>query len=105
MTYLKILDINVDFLRTAAKTDFMDELRQDIERKLANFDDMEGSSYNKYHIIQLIKAIEIDKFKFLLGDISAKRLYHDVDNTLRLFKIKYPRFDYMNDLAVNAYFS
>lgn len=105
MSFVKILDVNVNFLRTAAKKDFMDELRHEIERKLASLDDMKGFPYDKPDIIQLIKAIETDKVKFLQGDISAKRLYRDVDYTLGLFKIKHPGFDYMNDPAIDAYFS
>ncbi len=105
MSLVKILDINVDFLRKAASKDFMDELLHEVERKLANLDGMKGVRYGKPDIIQLIKSIETDKVKFLRGDISAKRLYCDIDYTLRLFKIKHPGFDYMNDPAINAYFS
>jgi len=105
MSYLKILDVNVNFLRTAAKKDFMDELRREIERILAALDDMKGFPYDKPDIIQLIKTIETDKVKFVRGEISAKRLYSDVDYTLSLFKIKHPGFDYLNDPIVNAYFS
>jgi hypothetical protein len=54
MSYLKILDVNVNFLRIAAKKDFMDELRHEIERKLAALDDMKGFPYYKPDIIQLI---------------------------------------------------
>jgi len=43
--------------------------------------------------------------KCLKGDISAKRLYRDVDYALSLFRIKHPGFDYMKDPALNAYFS
>jgi len=105
MSYLKILDVNVNFLRTAARKDFMDELRHEIERKLADLDDMKGFPYDKPDIIQLIKAIETDKVKFVRGEINAKQIYSDVDNTLNLFKIKHPGFDYLNDPGVNAYFS
>jgi hypothetical protein len=105
MSYLKILDVNVNFLRTAAKKDFMDELRREIERKLAALDDMKGFPYDKPDIIQLIKTIETDKVKFVRGEISAKRLYSDVDYTLSLFKIKHPGFDYLSDPVVNAYYA
>jgi hypothetical protein len=66
---------------------------------------MKEVPYDKPDIIQLIKSVETDKVKFLRGDISAKRLYCDIDYTLSLFKIKHPGFDYMNDPAINAYFS
>ena len=69
------------------------------------FDDPKGYPYGKPDIIQLIKAIETDKVKFLRGDISAKRLYCDVDYTLKLFKIKHPGFDYLKDPAIDAYYS
>jgi hypothetical protein len=105
MSFVKILDVNAHILRNAAKKDFVDGLRHEIERKLANLDDMKGFPYDKPDIIQLIKAIEMDKVKFLQGNISAKRLYCDVDYTLSLFKIKHPGFDYLNDPAINAYFS
>jgi hypothetical protein len=105
MSFVKILDVNVNFLRTAAKKDFVDELRHEIEKKLASLDDMKGFPYDKSDIIQLIKAIETDKVKFLQGDISAKRLYCDVEYSLSLFKIKHPGFDYMNDPAIDIYYS
>ena len=105
MSFVKILDIDVEFLRKAANKDFMDELLHEVERKLANLDEMKGVLYNKPDIVQLIKSIETNKVKFLRGEISAKRLYCDIDYTLSLFKIKYPGFDYMNDQALNTYFS
>jgi hypothetical protein len=66
---------------------------------------MDRLPYKKSDIVRLISSIETDKVKFLLGDISAKRLYCDVDYALSLFKIKHPGFDYMKDPALNAYFS
>jgi hypothetical protein len=63
MSYLKILDVNVNFLRTAAKKDFMDELRREIDRKLADLDDMKGSPYDKPEVILLIKSIETYKVR------------------------------------------
>jgi hypothetical protein len=102
---MKILDVNVNFLRIAARKDFMDELRHEIERKLTDLDDMNGFPYDKPDIIQLIKAIETDKVKFVRGEISAKRLYSDVDYTLSLFKMKHPEFDHLKDPAMDVYFS
>ena len=58
MSYLKILDVNVNFLRTAAKKDFMDELRHEIESKLTSLHDVERLPYDKRDIIQLISSIE-----------------------------------------------
>ncbi len=105
MSFVKILDIDVDFLRRAANKDFMDQLLHEVERKLAGLDEMKGLPYGKPDIIELIKSIETNKVKFLRGDISARRLYCDIDYSLSLFKIRHPRFDYMNDPAINAYFS
>jgi len=104
MSLLKILDINVHFIRKANIDDFVNELGHEIEEKLASLDDMEGLPYEKIDIIQLISSIEIDKMKCLKGEISAKRLYLDVDYALSLFKIKHPKFDYLKDPALNAYF-
>ena len=105
MSLLKILDINVHFIRKAASDNFVNELTHEIEEKLASLDDMEVLPYNKPDIVQLIGSIEIYKMKCLKGEISAKRLYRDVDYALSLFKIKHPGFDYMNDPVLNAYFS
>lgn len=105
MSFVKIIDIDVDFLRKASNKDFMDELLHGVEGKLANLDEMKEVHYDKPDIIQLIKSIETNKVKFLRGDISAKRLYCDIDFSLSLFKIKHPGFDYMNDPAIDAYFS
>jgi hypothetical protein len=105
MSYLKILDINVNFLRVAANKDFLGELDHEIERKLASLDDVEGLPYDKRDIIQLISSIETDKVRFLKGEISAKRLYRDVDYSLSVFKIKHPEFDHRKDPAMSVYFS
>ncbi len=105
MSLVKILDINVDFLRRAANKNFTDELLHEVERKLANLDDMKGVRYGKPDIIQLIKSIETNKVKFLRGDIRAKQLYREVDFKLSKFKKQYPEFDYLNDPIVNAYYS
>ena len=105
MSFVKILDINVNFLRTAANKDFMDELSHEIERKLAKLDDMEGLPYGKPDIVQLISSLEKDKIRFLRADISARQLYAEVASELSQFKIRHPRFDYLNDSGLNAYYS
>ena len=105
MSLVKILDINVNLLKKATAKTSNDELNHEIEGKLANFHDMKGLPYEKSDIVRLISSIETDKVKFLLGDISAKRLYRDVDHALSLFRIKHPGFDYMKDPALNVYFS
>ena len=104
MSLLKILDINVHFIRKANSDDFVNELSHEIEEKLASLDDMEGLPYSKPDMTQLINSIELDKMKCLKGEINANRLYCDVDYALYLFKIKHPKFDYLKDPAFNAYF-
>ena len=105
MSLIKILDINAHFIRKSSSDDFVSELSHEIEEKLASLDDMEGLPYDKPDIVQLIGTIETYKMKCLKGDISAKRLYCDVDYALSLFRIKHPGFDYMKDPGLNAYFS
>lgn len=105
MSLLKILDINVHFIRKANSDDFVNELSHEIEEKLANLGNMEILPYEKTDIVQLIGSIEIYKMKCLKGELSAKRLYRDVDYALNLFKIKHPGFDYMKDPILIAYFS
>ena len=105
MSLIKILDINAHFIKKSSSDDFVSELTHEIEEKLASLDDMEGLPYDKPDIVQLIGTIETYKMKCLKGDISAKRLYRDVDYALSLFKIKHPGFDYMKDPGLNAYFS
>jgi hypothetical protein len=105
MSLLKILDINVHFIRKANSDDFVKELIHEIEEKLASLDGIDSLPYDKPDIVQLIGAIETHKMTCLCGDISAKRLYRDVDYALSLFKIKHPGFDYLKDPALNAYFS
>jgi hypothetical protein len=104
MSLLKIMDINVQVIRKADSDDFVNELIHEIEEKLASLDGIDSLPYNKPDIVHLIGAIEIDKMKCLRGQISAKRLYRDVDYALSLFKIKNPKFDYLKDPAFNAYF-
>jgi hypothetical protein len=105
MSFLKILDISVHFQKTAANEDFMDELSHEIEKKLANLDDTEGLPYGKPDIVELISSIEKDKIRFLRADISARQLYAEVASKLSQFKIQHPRFDYMNDSGLSAYYS
>jgi len=105
MSYLKILDINDNFLRSAASDDFMDVLVHEIEIKLAGLEDMEKLPYDKPDIIGLINSIEKGKIRFLQGEISAKRLYRNVNDSLSQFTIKHPGFDYLKDPAMNVYFS
>jgi len=102
---VKILDINVNLLKKAPTKTSNDDLNHEIQGKLSELHDMDRLPYKKSDIVQLISSIETDKVKFLLGDISAKRLYCDVEYALSLFKIKHPGFDYMKDSALNAYFS
>ena len=105
MSLVKILDINANLLKKAAQKTSNDELSHEIEGKLAQFHDMDRLPYEKPDMVQLISSIERNKMKCLKGEISAKRLYCDVDYALSLFKIKHPRFDYLKDPALNAYFS
>ncbi len=105
MSLVKILDFNVDLLKKAVNKTSTDEMHHEIEEKLATFHDMDELPYDKPNIVELISSIEVHKVKFLLGDISAKRLYCDVDYDLSLFKIKHPGFDYMKDPVLNAYYS
>lgn len=105
MSLLKILDINVNLLKKATTKTSNDDWNHEIQGKLSELHDMDRLPYKKSDIVQLISSIETDKVKFLLGDISAKRLYCDVNYALSLFKIKHPEFDYMKDPALNAYFS
>ena len=105
MSLIKILDINAHFIKKSSSDEFVSELSHEIEEKLASLDDMKGLPYDKPDMIQLISTIEIDKMKCLKGDITAKRLYRDVDYALSLFRIKHPGFDYMKDPGLNAYFS
>ena len=102
---MKILDININLLKKAPTKTSNDDLNHEIQGKLSELHDMDRLPYKKSDIVQLISSIETDKVKFLLGDISAKRLYCDVEYALSLFKIKHPGFDYMKDSALNAYFS
>jgi len=86
-------------------SDFATELRRDIEALHASPVEVKGLPYGKSDIVDLICTIETCKRKCLNGEISAKRLYRDVDYALSLFKIKHPGFDYLKDPVLNAYYS
>ena len=105
MSFVKILEINTHFLSIAASNDFVNELNQLIEGKLHILDDIKGLPYSKPDIVQLISSIEKDKIRFLRAGLSAKQLYTDVASKLSKFKVQHPRFDYLNDPALNIYFS
>jgi hypothetical protein len=102
---MKILDIDSDFLKAAANDAFMDELRQEIERKLDKLGEKAMFSYGKRDVIQLISDIEKTKIRFLQGHIRAQQLYKEVDFKLCMFKRQYAEFDYLNDSVLNAYFA
>jgi len=102
---MKILDIDSNFLKAAANAAFMDELRQEIERKLDKLGEKAMFSYGKRDVIQLISDIEKTKIRFLQGHIRVQQLYRDIDSKLSMFKKQYPEFDYLNDPIVNAYYA
>jgi len=105
MLLMKILDIDSRFLKIASHEAFMDELDKHIEGKLASLDDMLGLPYDKHHIEQLIHSVEMQKMKCLKGEISAKRLYRNIDHALSLFKTNHPSFDFQKDPVIVAYYS
>ena len=47
----------------------------------------------------------MQKMKCLKGEISAKRLYRNIDHALSLFKTKHPSFDFQKDPVIVAYYS
>ncbi|MEN6509067.1 MAG: hypothetical protein ABFD63_09860 [Smithella sp.] len=102
---MKMLDIDSDFLKAASNEAFMDELRQEIERKLDKLDEKEMLPHCKRDVIQLISGIEKAKIRFLQGHIRVQQLYREVDANLSMFKKQYPKFDYLNDPVVNAYYA
>jgi len=67
--------------------------------------DAEGLPYSKDDMIQLIIFIEKCKIRFWQGDISAKELLHEVNTEIDRFKMQHPKFDFLNDSALNAYYS
>ncbi len=104
MGFLSIFGISPDFVKIAESRD-LDRMSSEFERKLSILDQLEELLYEKEDIIQLIGTIETDKIRFLQGSINGKRFYEDVDRALTDFKLKYPRFDYLNDPALKAYFT
>ena len=105
MSFTKILDMNDRFLKIASDKHLMADLSHEIERKLHKLDNSEGLPYGKPDIVQLIDSIEKAKIKCLHGHMSAKQLYREIDHKLTLFKIRHPGFDYMNDSAIDTYYS
>jgi hypothetical protein len=105
MSFVKILDINDNFLRASGNKDIMDGLKHEIEEKLANLDDTKDLPYCKPDIVQLISSIEKNKISFLQADISAKQLYTEVATKLDQFKMENPGFYFLNDSVLNAYYS
>lgn len=105
MSLIKILDINDHFIRKSYGEDFESKLSHEIDERLTSLDAVKSLPYDKPDLVQLISTIETYKMKCLKGEISAKRLYCDVDYALSLFKIKHPGFDYLKDPALTAYFS
>ena len=104
MSCVKLLDVNDHFLRNAANEGFMNDLKPEIEAKLANVD-AEGLAYGKPDVIQLIITIEKYKLRFLHGEISATQLYSEVAAKLDRFKVEHPGFNFLKDSVVNAYYS
>jgi hypothetical protein len=99
------MDVKDHLMRNVLNEDFINNLKQEIEEKLHDLNDTEGLPYSKPDLIQLIIAIEKSKIRFLHGEISAMQLYNEVDVKLNRFKRKHPRFNFLNDAVVNAYYS
>jgi hypothetical protein len=98
-------NIKITSLQAMQSEDLLKDITHEIEEKLGAFLDTEGLPYSKLDMIQLISSIEKYKIRFSWGDISAKQLYSEVSSKLNLFKIQYPGFNFLNDPALNIYYS
>ena len=105
MSLVRILDIDVHFLKAAAGREFMDELGRNIEARLDGCGEPEGGAYGKPEMAQMIHAVETAKYRFLQGQITAKQLYRDVVANLDRFKAQHPAFDYLRDPVLERYYS
>lgn len=105
MSFVRIFGISPNFIKNAENKNFIHTLSHEIEHKLASLDEIKGLPYDRADIIRLIGSIEVNKIKFLNGDITGEQFYNDVDNALGLFEREHPGFDYLKDPALNAYFS
>ena len=105
MSLVKILDIDVHFLKAAAGRDFMDDLGRNIQARLDGCGEPAQGAYGKPEMAQMIHALETAKYRFLRGQITAKQLYSDVVASLDQFKAQHPAFDYLRDPLLNAYYS
>ena len=105
MSLVRILDIDVEFLKAAAGEDFIRGRSRDIEAKLDRLGEQGKSACGRADIAELIRSIETAKYRFLQGQITARQLYRDVTEQLDGFKVKHRDFDYLRDPVLNAYFS
>ncbi|MCU0531793.1 MAG: hypothetical protein MUE76_06855 [Syntrophales bacterium] len=104
MSLVKILDINVEFLKAAAKEDFIPGLDRDIEKKLDRLAESREFPCGRPDVTQLIRSIETAKYRFLQGQLTAQQLYREVTAQLARFKGTHHDFDHLNDPVLNAYF-
>jgi hypothetical protein len=104
VSLVKILDINVEFLKAAAKEDFIPGLNRDIEKKLDRLAESREFPCGRPDVAQLIRSIETAKYRFLQGQLTAQQLYREVTAQLARFKGTHHDFDHLNDPVLNAYF-
>ncbi len=104
MSLVKILDIDVHFLKAAAGDEFMNEVSRSIETTLDRCEESSDHDYAMQDLANLIRSIETAKYRFLLQQITAKQLYREVVETLDRFKSQHPGFDYLRDPVLNAYY-
>lgn len=105
MSLVKILDIDVHFLKAAASREFMDDLGRNIQARLDGCGEPAQDAYGKPEMAQMIHAVETAKYRFLRGQITAKQLYREVVESLDQFKAQHPGFDHLRDPLLNAYYS
>jgi len=105
MSLVKILDIDVQFLKAAAGDQFMNEVSLKIRTALEGCGEHAGRACPAHEMEQLLVSIEAAKYRFLRQQITAKQLYREVVESLDQFKAQHPGFDHLRDPLLNAYYS
>jgi hypothetical protein len=105
MSLVKILDIDVHFLKAAAGDQFMNEVSRKIRSALEGCGEPAGRACPTHEMEQLLVTIEAAKYRFLRQQITARQLYREVVESLDQFKAQYPGFDHLRDPLLNAYYS
>ncbi|HET6488975.1 MAG TPA: hypothetical protein VFG28_04370 [Syntrophales bacterium] len=103
MSFEQLFGLRDEILNLIGSRDLQEDLKREILKILAPFDDSNTVS-RKRDVIELICSIEMTKIRFLLGELRAKDLHREVSFNLNQFRVRHQHFNYQDDPIFKVYF-